>query len=87
MSFSYVAKEVRKGSEPAVADQEKRSMQPLGGDGPHAETANTPDASAFEASTKGDLLPPTLNGLCSQGIEPGTLHAGDSGAPGKSSAA
>ncbi len=38
-------------SEPVVADQVKRSVQPLGGDGSHVEAANTREASAPLTST------------------------------------
>ncbi len=92
MSFSYIAAEVRTTSEPAVADRGMRSVQPLGGDGPHVEAANTRDASApltstpkrrENTSTRPVQPAAPLNGRSSQGIGAGTQHAGDLGAPGK----
>ncbi len=38
-------------SEPVVADQGERSVQPFGGDGPHVEAANTREASTPLTST------------------------------------
>ncbi len=91
LSFSYVAEEVREKLGPTIADQGERSVQPLGGDGPHVEVANTPDASAPLISTpkrenfsiKNGQSAVALNGHSSQGIGSATNQAGDSEAPSK----
>ncbi len=91
LSFSYVAEEVREESEPTFAGQGERSVHPLGGDGPHVEVANTPDASPPLISTpKRENFSITngqpavaLNGHSSQGIGSATNQAGDSEAPSK----
>ncbi len=92
MSFSFIAAELMKKSEPTVADQGMRSVQPLGGDGPHVEAANTREATApltstpkrrENTSTKNAQLQSALNGLGSHGIGHGINHASALGAPGK----
>ncbi len=92
LSFSYIAAEVRKKSEPVVADRGERSVQPFGGDGPHVDAATTFDASApltstpkktENASTRNAQLESASNGLSSQGIGYGTNHASNLEAPGK----
>ncbi len=91
MSFSFIALELMKKSEPAVADQEKRSVQPLGGDDSHVVAATTSDASAPLTSTSKEEHISTrnahpasaFNGRSSLGIGSSTQHAGDLGAPGK----
>ncbi len=80
-----------KKSEPTVADQGERSVQPLGGDGPHVEAANTREASAPLTSTpKKEVIstrnaqPATpLNGRSSQGIGSSIPHASALGTRGK----
>ncbi len=78
--------------EPAVADQGERSVQPLGGDGPHVEAANTRDASApltstpkkrENTSTRNAQFQPYSNGLSSQGIGYGINHISNLEMPGK----
>ncbi len=59
-------------------------MQPFGGDGTRVDAAQTPDASAMltltqkkgDTSTRNALLQTALNVLSSQGVGPGTNHAG-----------
>ncbi len=78
-------------SEPTVADQGERSVQPLGGDGPHVDTANTCEASAPPTSTSKEEHISTrnakpaaaFNGRSSLGIGSGIQHAGDLGVPGR----
>ncbi len=80
-----------KKSEPAVADQGERSVQPFGGDGPHVDAANTCEASApptstskeEHISTRNAHFASAFNGRSAQGIGPGIQHAGDLGVPGK----
>ncbi len=81
-----------KKSESTVADQGERSVQPLGGDGPHVEAANAREASApltstpkeEHISTRNAHPAAALNGRCSQSTGSGRQHAGDLGASGKS---
>ncbi len=88
---SFNAAELVKKSEPTVADQGKRSMQPFGGDGPHVEAANTRDASApltstpkMEVISTRSVQPASpLNGRSSHGIGFGTEHSSALGARGK----
>ncbi len=82
---------MRTTSEPAVADRGERSVQPLGGDGPHVEAANTREASAPPTSTSKEEHISTrnahpaaaFNGRSSHGIGSSTQHAGDFEAHGK----
>ncbi len=80
-----------KKSEPVVADQGERSVQPLGGDGPHVEATSTCEASAPLTSTPQkevistrSVQPATRwNERNSQGIGSDIPHASDLGACGK----
>ncbi len=77
---------MRKDTEQAVADQGERSVQPLGGDGPHVDAAKPPDApgpltltqNKEDTSTRNVRPQSALNGLGS-----GTNHAGTLGSSGK----
>ncbi len=66
-------------------------MQPLGGDGPHVEAANTREASApltstpkkrENTSTRNAQIAAAFNGRSSEGIGYGRNHASNLGAPG-----
>ncbi len=82
---SGITTKERKETEPAVVDDQggKLSVQPFGGDGPHVEGANTPDASAPLTSTpkRGDDR--LTYGLSSQTAGYGMHQTGDLGASGK----
>ncbi len=86
MSFLYISAEVREKSGPTFAGQGERSVPTLGGDGPHVEGANTPDASAPLISTPKRENAPTrtaqltiaLNGhtvFCEE-LAPPNVHRG-----------
>ncbi len=81
-----------KKSEPTVADRGERSVQPLGGDGPHVVAANTREASApltstpkrrENTATRNAKPAAAMNGRSLQGIGSSTQHAGDFEAHGK----